>query len=85
VTLLLTQMPAHSHTAACSSDDGNGGSPTGNVPASSGNPIYSNTANGLMNATMIGSAGGSQPHNNVQPYLVLNYCIALEGIYPSRN
>lgn len=85
VTLLQNQMPAHSHAVACSSDDGNGGSPPGNYPASSGNPIYSNAANSTMNPGMIGAAGGSQPHNNMQPYLVLNYCIALEGIFPSRN
>ncbi|MDQ6777332.1 MAG: phage tail protein, partial [Actinomycetota bacterium] len=38
-----------------------------------------------MNAGMIGQAGGSQPHNNVQPYLVMSFCIALQGIFPSRN
>ena len=38
-----------------------------------------------MNPGTIGNTGGSQPHNNMQPYLVLNYCIALQGIFPSRN
>jgi microcystin-dependent protein len=38
-----------------------------------------------MNAAMIGIGGGSQPHNNMMPYLVVNFIIALEGIYPSRN
>jgi microcystin-dependent protein len=38
-----------------------------------------------MNPQTIGQAGGSQPHNNMQPYLVINFIIALEGIFPSRN
>ena len=38
-----------------------------------------------MNADMLGDAGGSQPHNNIQPYLAVNFCIALTGIFPARN
>lgn len=38
-----------------------------------------------MNPSMIGPSGGSQPHDNMQPYLAINYCIAMEGIFPSRN
>jgi microcystin-dependent protein len=39
----------------------------------------------VMNATMLGDAGCSEPHDNIQPYLAVNFCIALEGIFPSRN
>ena len=83
VTLLQTQIPAHSHFPPCSSDDPNAGSPKNNFPATVGTSIYSTTSNANMGATS--SVGGSQPHNNLPPYLVLNYCIALQGIFPSRN
>ena len=53
----------------------------GSVPANGG--VYSTTPNAAGAPT--GAAGGGQPHNNVQPYLGLSYCIALEGIFPSRN
>ena len=39
----------------------------------------------VMNAKMIGAAGNSQPHDNIQPYLVLNFCIALQGVFPARE
>jgi microcystin-dependent protein len=62
--------------------------PSGAVPgnAGSGNLIYSDaTSNVTMTPFMASIAGGSQPHNNMQPYLTLNYCIALQGIYPARR
>jgi len=83
VTLTQNEMPLHGHATLCSSDDGNSGVPVGNYPAAFGQPIYSTTQNSPGPPT--GGAGGSQPHTNIQPYLVLNYCIALEGIFPSRN
>ena len=64
--------------------------PKGSVPSndSRGTPvtIYAAGSDGTqMNPGMINLAGGSQPHNNVQPFLGVNYCIALSGIYPSRS
>jgi microcystin-dependent protein len=85
ITLSQSQMPPHTHLLACSSDDGNAGSPPGNFPASAANPIYANAANSSMNPAALNISGGGQPHSNLQPYLILNYCIALEGIFPSRN
>jgi microcystin-dependent protein len=88
VTLTQNEMPQHTHALRCFSDDGNQGNPNPNILATSGAapPPYSNQApDSSMAATAIGLAGGSQPHNNLQPYLTLNYCIALEGIFPSRN
>lgn len=89
VTLTQAQMPAHNHAVQCVSSNGNVASPVGALPAAevaAGADIWSNAAaNGQMAATMIASAGGSQPHSNIQPYLVLNWCIALQGLYPSRN
>jgi len=83
VTLIAQQIPAHSHSQPCSSDDPNAGSPVDNVPAAVANPIYATAANAAMAAT--GPVGGSQPHTNIQPYLAVYFCIALQGIFPSRN
>lgn len=91
-TLISPEMPAHSHPAQAVGVNaaGNSGSPGGNVPAASTarDNIYSNAAPNVPMAPgsiSIGAAGGSQPHNNMQPYLGLSYIIALEGIYPSRG
>ncbi|MDE2365511.1 MAG: phage tail protein [Betaproteobacteria bacterium] len=88
VTLSNAQMPVHSHAAGCSNTGANSLSPAGSYWSTDpgGNTAaYSNTAGAQMAGTAIGNTGGSQPHNNLQPYLVINYIIALEGIYPSRN
>jgi microcystin-dependent protein len=87
ITLLQSQMPAHMHNVACSSDDSNSGVPTNAYPSAAPAQIYASapTANKFMNPAMIAATGGGQPHSNLQPYLVLNYCIALVGIFPSRN
>ncbi|GAB3707591.1 tail fiber protein [Spirosoma flavus] len=94
-TLIITEMPGHNHTAQNSiranNTSGTSGNPTNNYWAGTGSldPEYSATTNTTMNAeavaTTVGIAGGSQPHNNMQPYLGVNYIICMEGIYPSRN
>lgn len=91
VTLLTTEMPAHNHVAQGNSESGSGatGIAENNVWGSAsnrtGNPIYTNDAGRVpMNPAALGTAGGSMPHNNMQPYLGLNYIIALEGIFPQR-
>jgi microcystin-dependent protein len=83
VTLLSTQMPAHTHTVNASTQSDITGNPTSNFPA--GGASYDTTANTTMDPAMIGNSGGNQPHSNLQPYLAINFCIALEGIFPSRN
>jgi microcystin-dependent protein len=94
VTLISTQMPMHSHAVAASTTVGDQGSPTGNVlavsadPDSGGNPlnfIAPASANTTMAPGMIAPAGGSQPHDNMQPYLAVTFIIALSGIFPARN
>ena len=88
VTLTPGQMPQHTHNVQCNSGGGNQASPAGGYPAveSTGTSLdYSNTAGSTMNSAMNSVAGSSQPHQNIQPYLVVNFCIALQGIYPSRN
>ena len=82
-TLSVQEMPAHNHPVNASSTAGNAADPTMLAPFSDG---YGDTASltSLQPAT-VGNVGGSQPHENRQPYLVLNWCIALQGIFPSRN
>jgi len=89
VTLALSQMPAHSHTVQCNTGGGSQASPAGGVPAveSTGTSLnYSNAPNGsTMGSAMIENAGSGNAHTNIQPYLVVNFCIALQGVFPSRN
>lgn len=86
VTLQVSQMPAHNHTVQASAAVGNQASPTGNAWAAQGRaPIYSATANTTMSPGSTSLTGGSQPHDNRSPYLTMNYVIALQGIFPSRN
>jgi microcystin-dependent protein len=87
VTLYPSNLPQHNHLVNASTAGG-ATTPIGSFPGVDGGEkalVYAPGANGVMNATMVGLAGGNQPHNNMQPYLVINFCIALYGIYPSRN
>ncbi len=84
VTLITTEMPAHTHALNAAS-----GGKLNNVPAANnlgGANIYTNASlDSVLDPLTIGTAGGSQPHQNMQPYLVLNWCICINGIFPSRN
>lgn len=87
-TLVTPNLPAHNHTLNAFSETGNLGTPQGSLLAGTGivDPEY--RASGTlvsMGAQAIGSAGSGTPFNNVQPYLVVNFVIALQGIFPSRN
>lgn len=85
-TLLQTEMPQHNHLAAASNNTADQTYPPGNLWANAGSgPGFSSTGGSTMNLQSLANAGGSQPHNNMQPYLVVNYCIALSGLFPSRN
>lgn len=84
VTLTTGQMPSHTHGMQASSLSGTTSSPTNAVWAQS--PQYStSTPNGSMNPSTVSSVGGNQAHNNMMPYLPINYIICLYGIYPSQN
>jgi len=92
VTLTSDQLPTHIHAVMAAVGNGNttafegalvsdavaGGSPA-NLYADASSPVQP------LSPACVGAQGGSQPHNNCQPSLVLNYCIAVSGIYPSRN
>jgi microcystin-dependent protein len=93
VTLTLAEMPGHTHSATCSDVAGAKTDAKGGVWArdNNGNAPYSSSGDTAMApATLkapgaIGVTGGSQAHPNLAPYTVLNFCIALTGIFPSRN
>jgi microcystin-dependent protein len=88
-TLLTAEMASHSHAPAAFT--GRGGDPTGTpvaggaLTASTGGLLYTAAAANTMAPAVISSVGGGLPHNNLMPYLGLNFCIALQGIFPSRN
>ncbi len=91
ITLLQSEMPAHSHQIGRAlAADGNSTAPTGNVwaqvPAGRATLALYDAAppTGQMNNLNLAIAGGSLPHNNLQPYLMLNFCIALQGVFPQR-
>lgn len=88
VTLIQSEMAAHNHPVGCDSGPGSVAAPINGMWASGGRgrpSAYSaNPPNTPMSGAAFGPAGGSQPHNNMPPYLTVNFCIALQGIYPSR-
>jgi microcystin-dependent protein len=86
VTLNITQLASHTHTVNANTA-ANANVPSASaVPGGGGVSAYGTAPGGAtMNNAIVGQAGGNQPHSNVQPYLVLNFCIAVTGIFPSRN
>jgi microcystin-dependent protein len=84
VTLLSTEIPSHTHTLKASGDDASLLSPVGAAPAMGEVDQYRPDADTTMAPAALGSAGGGQPHNNMQPYLTMYFVIALQGVYPSR-
>jgi microcystin-dependent protein len=84
-TLLVSEMPAHTHTPAGSSTVGTLTTAANNVWGSAAANPYSASANASMNPACVSPAGNSQPHDNMSPYLVLSFIIALTGIFPSQN
>lgn len=86
-TLSVSEIPTHTHTARASSDLGNNPNPATRVLADTApNELYHDATDLVeLRSETIANAGGGQPHNNMQPYTVLNYCIALQGVFPSRD
>jgi microcystin-dependent protein len=86
VTINIQQLPTHLHGFQGTNTTGTLNSPGGDVYGVSQTPIYAQPGGLLtINPGTTGNVGGSQPHNNMMPYLVLNFCIALQGIFPSQN
>ena len=86
-TLTIPEMPVHTHQVSGTSAAVSQPSPGGNLWAnvSLGKSYTTAAANGTMNAGSVGNAGSSQAHENRNPYLALNICIALQGVFPTRN
>ncbi len=97
VSLLYNNMPLHTHLVnAVTTTASNVQTPAGNYPAAALAAVHTGAApavttfstatpNAQMNAATVAQAGGNVPHNNMQPYLVVNFCIAMVGLFPSRN
>ena len=84
--LTLSELPSHSHLVKANNGVGTFARPANNFPARAGDEAYGAASDGTtMNSGMIGDSGSGQPFSIIQPYLVLTYCIALQGIYPSRS
>lgn len=87
VTLTTSQIPSHTHVPVASSAAGNASSPAGAIwsAAGTGEQLYNTAPNGTMASNLIQGAGGSQPHENMGPYLVITFIISLFGIFPSQQ
>ena len=86
VTLNTAQMPKHNHDLIASSRNATSRRPKGRLLSKSNKKIYLRSGpNVMMDMAAISEVGEDQPHENMQPYLGLNYIIALVGVYPSRN
>jgi microcystin-dependent protein len=89
VTLLESEIPAHSHALLAATAPGNNRNPAGNVLArATGGNVYLAPAGAplvSMSDQALAPAGGDQPHNNLQPYLTFYFCIALQGVFPPRG
>ena len=85
-TLISTEMPEHTHQMVASNLPPNRESATNNFMSGSSNNSFTNSAaSTTLNPQSVTAVGGSQPHNNMQPFLTLNFIIALQGIYPSQT
>ena len=91
VTLLTSEMPFHTHTLQAFNQAGDQFGPNANgnfaLTRSNGGAVYNTTISNIVQFApqALSPAGGSLPHNNMQPYLTLNFCIALQGVFPPRQ
>ncbi|UUZ92547.1 tail fiber protein [Paenibacillus sp. P25] len=83
-TLTAGEMPAHTHAVIGSTSPATVANPANQLWAAPTASAYGTTPNASLVPNALKSAGGGQAHNNMQPYLVMNYCICLSGLYPSR-
>ena len=85
-TLMSPELPMHTHVVQATTATGDIPVPTANLLADSPSQLYAAATNPTtLHPASITKAGGSQPHDNMQPFLVLSFCIALQGIFPSQN
>jgi microcystin-dependent protein len=85
-TLTVSEMPTHTHMANATTNPANSLTPLNGLLANTApSELYNSSDPGAMSSSAVGNVGGSQAHLNMQPYLVLSFCIALQGIFPSPN
>ncbi|MBA2691309.1 MAG: phage tail protein [Rubrobacter sp.] len=85
-TLSIAELPTHTHTMNATANNGSQASPSGALLANAGSGVYAGPQQLVaMNAGAATNTGGSQAHLNMQPFLTLSFCIALQGIFPSPN
>lgn len=88
-TITAGETPTHGHMAMASANGGTLNAPTNNSWAVANTPnvwnVYAGSPTGAMDPGTVQFVGGNQPHENRSPYLVINFCIALQGIFPSQN
>jgi microcystin-dependent protein len=85
LTLLQSQIPSHTHQARASTEDANSATPLNATWGLASEQLYRVDDGVAMSPNALAQAGSSQPHNNLQPYLVVNFIIALQGIFPPRS
>lgn len=87
-TLIISEMPLHTHTATANISPatlGTGDTTTGFARSGGGSAYKGGPANVALDPTTLAISGSSLPHNNMMPYLTLNYVIAMQGVFPARN
>ncbi|HEX9046134.1 MAG TPA: tail fiber protein [Verrucomicrobiae bacterium] len=84
-TLTAVELAQHTHGVVASANAANQGSSANNYWANGNQPAYAASADTQMAAGSISSVGGNQSHNNMPPFLTLNFCIALQGVFPSQT
>ena len=84
-TLSIAEIPTHTHVAQANSQNANSANPTGNVLAATNNLYTAPTGLTSLSPSTVTNVGGSQAHLNMQPYLTVSFCIALQGIFPSQS
>jgi microcystin-dependent protein len=84
-TLNISELPAHNHVPVGSKNSPSAGSAAGNLWSTFASNLFNSAPDSAMNPACITPTGGNQPHENMSPYLVLNFVIALQGIFPSQN
>jgi microcystin-dependent protein len=84
-TVTLSEVPTHVHTAGANSGNATTPIPGGNVLAAANNLYAAPTNLTTLGPSMLAPTGGSQPHENKQPYIAVTFCISLQGIFPSQN
>jgi microcystin-dependent protein len=84
-TVNISELPAHNHVPVGSGNAPSAASAAGNLWSTFATNLFNSTFDSAMSPQCITATGGSQPHENMSPYLVLNFIIALQGIFPSQN